>query len=178
MQSSTEVWLHIICIFLVLSFTIFYCIYAIVSQKMSIYTKFISVVVLLCAMYVALNRNTYLPFLGYTALPPSMFLDVFEPRDATQEIVLDVDAPDGTKVVYWAANNSKKDAVHVNPMVAYSDYSNSGIAVVMKKKAVVRFRCPDKYKAGMSIINKHIHYRLVVPNSPLMSPVYTKYVYC
>jgi hypothetical protein len=145
---------------------------------MPIYSKLIAVIILLCALYIAVNRNTYLPFLGYAVVPPSMFLDVFEPRDATQEIVLHVDAPDGTKVVYWAADNSKKDIIQANPMVAYGDYTNSGISIVIDRKTVIHFRCPDKYKAGTSIINKHIHYRIILPNSPLMSPVHTKYVYC
>ena len=137
-----------------------------------------AVIIILCAIYIAVNRNTYLPFLGYAAVPPSMFLNTFQPTEATEELMLTLDVPDGTKVVYWAANNSKTDIIQINPTIAYANYNNSGISTVMDKKAIIRFNCPDKYKAGAMTISKHIHYRLVFPNSPLMSPVYTKYVSC
>ena len=181
MQSHLEVWLHIIAIILVLSFASVHTIAVLLCQKMSIISQMIAVIVLIAILYLAMNRNTYLPFLGYSAMPPSLFASEKKPDNAHEALVLELDddIPDGTRVIYWGALQSKdKNIIKANPFEAYGNYLNSGISVVKDKKAIIYYLCPDKYRAGGSVIDRHIHYRLVKPNSPIISPVYTKYVKC
>lgn len=181
MQNHLEIWLHIIAIILVLSFASVHSIHVLLCDKISIVAKMIAVIVLIAILYLALNRNTYLPFLGYSAMPPSLLMGEKKPYNASDNLVLQFedDVPDGTRVVYWGAMESKdKNVIKANPLEAYGKYLNSGIAIVKDKKATIYYLCPDKYKAGGSVIDRHIHYRLVKPNSPIISPVYTKFVKC
>jgi hypothetical protein len=173
-------WIHILSIFLVLSFALFYSLNLIMTPKTSIFIKVFSILVLLSVLYVGVNRNTYLPFLGYTAMPPSLFIES-SPKNATNEAIIRVEAPDGSKVVYWAAMSTGDE--YKNPFAAYGDYSNSGVAIVVNKRALLRFNCPDRYNIGSigstgNIIDKHVHYRIIETGNAIMSPVYTKFVGC
>lgn len=186
MQQQFEIWLRIIAVIIVFSFGTFYATYVIVSKKMSIVMKMMATIVIIAILYLAGDSNTYLPFLGYCAFPPSILLDETRPSKASESLILDLseihDVPDGTRVIYWGATNSKdKNKVAPNPMEAYGNYMNSGISVVKDKRATIYYMCPDKYQVGnfmKKVIDRHIHYRLVRPNNPLISPVYTKYVKC
>jgi len=181
MQSHLEVWLHIIAIILVLSFASVHSIYIIMCKGMPVIAKMIAIIILIAIFYLAVNRNVYLPFLGYCAMPPSLFADEKRPANAHDTLVLefDDDVPCGTRVIYWGAMQSKdKNVIKADPFEAYGNYLNSGIAIVKAKKATIHYLCPDKYRVGGSTVDRHIHYRLVKPNSPIISPVYTKYVKC
>ncbi len=133
-------------------------------------------------IYLGTNKNLYLPFLGYAALPPILFQKELTPSGATETVTLTLNnIPNDTKIVYWAATSSKdKNTIHPNPVEAYGDYSNTGITTVKNNKAILYFNCPDRYNVGTfkKTLNKHIHYRLIYPNSPMLSPVYTQYVKC
>ena len=89
------------------------------------------------------------------------------------------DYEDGTKVIYWASNNT--GFVINNPYDAYKGFSNSGLAIVKNKRADIRIYCPDKYKVNKAFtiaLSKHFHYRIISKDSGFISPVQTFYVDC
>lgn len=175
-MNAIDVWMHIFSISIILLFSMFYSIYIIIYPNVFIITKFIALIILICTIYIGTNRNSYLPFLGYSAIPSKLLMNEVTPLDYTQTLVLNVDAEDDSRIIYWGAKHTKEQ--HLNPIVAYGDYSNSGIAIVKNNKATIRFNCPDTYKVGLIDVKKHIHYRIVKPNSAIISPVYTKFIEC
>lgn len=180
MLRKEEVYMHIIAMFLIVGFTICYALIIILHPNVYTILRLLAVVVLIAAIYIALNRNTYLPFLGHTALPPILFKEEIVPHGATLTHVIPLENwKDGTIVIYWAAQTTK-EGHQLNPTAAYGDYSNTGVTTVKGKKATLYFNCPDKYDVGhfKKTIDRHIHYRLMEPTSPIMSPVYTVYVKC
>lgn len=97
------------------------------------------------------------------------------PNNANVEAVIEVDAIDGTRVLYWGAKSS--DEVKPSPWKAYDDWSNAGVAIVKDKKAIVIFHCPGQYEVGMrGKIDRHMHYRVL--NKAMLGPVKTAYVKC
>lgn len=182
MTNNIEVWLHIILIVLVLLFALLYSLMILLDSKSLSISKVFAVIIMIAAIYLGTNRNMYLPFLGYTALPPSLFDKEVTPSGATETLNIKLDnVPNDTKIIYWAATGSKdKDVVKSNPTEAYGDYGNAGVTTVKDNKAVLYFHCPDRYNVGLfqKTLNKHVHYRLVRPNNPIISPVYTQNVTC
>lgn len=131
----------------------------------SIVLRLISIIVFGLATWYFVQRDTYLPFLGPTALPSSLFKDSFSPTGSNVETDLSLDLPDGTRVVYWGASpktKSNMNTVVSSPMLAYGDYMNAGITVVSKGKARIRFYCPVKYQVPWGkTLDRHIHYRII-----------------
>lgn len=181
MLSNIDVYLHMIAVSIVLLFTVFYSLLIIVVPNIYTLIKLFSVVVLIATIYIGINRNTYLPFLGYAAVPPSIFAQEISPHNANVSYTLNVGAniEDGTHVLYWGALHTNSDEPKPDPISAYGNYSNTGITTVKNNKALLHFHCPDKYNvSGFKTLERHIHYRLIRPNDPMMSPVYTAYVIC
>ena len=128
------------------------------------------------ALFLFFQRDTYLPFLGQAALPASLLKEVTVPDNANVTVNLPMEAPNGTKVVYWGAMPS--EVVYPTPWDAYGAFPNAGVTVVKNGIAVVRFHCPSKYKIPTGrTLNRHIHYRVMGENGMLGS-VETKYVQC
>jgi hypothetical protein len=192
-MNSTDVYMHMIAIILILAFTIFYGLLIIISPNVYMIVKLMSIIVLIAAIYIAANRNTYLPFLGYTAIPPSVFQHEMIPAGYNVSYVLSLDGvADDTYVLYWGAMTSRdalscgdtskcKEMLRKNPIDAYGDYSNTGIVRAKDGKATLYFNCPDKYQVGnimKKTLERHIHYRLIHPKNPIMSPVHTAFVKC
>lgn len=139
----------------------------------------LNVVAMIGAVLLMIRRDTYLPFLGHAAFPPSLIKDKMIPDKANVQAILnlkDAGIPDGTKIAYWGANPSKKTVS--NPRDAYKDYKNAGVTQVMGGKAVIVFHCPSKYQVQRSVtLDRHVHYRVVNANG-LMGPVETQKVNC
>lgn len=182
MMSKIEVWLYMLSIISILFFTFIYSLLLLIDNKSNSIIKIIAILIMVFTLYVGINRNTYLPFLGYTVIPPNLFDKEITPSGATDILTLTLNnVPDNTKVIYWAALSSKdKNIIHTDPMLAYGDYNNTGITTVKDNRAILYFHCPDRYIVGpfKKTLNKHVHYRLVKPNNPMISPVYTQYVEC
>lgn len=136
------------------------------------------VVVSLSALVLAFRRDTFLPFLGVAALPPTLIKDELTPRNANVEATIAVpDAPDGARVLYWGARAAKE--VRPTPWAAYDDWSNAGVATVKGGKALLRFECPTKYRVPVAgELERHVHYRVCGGAKGLMGPVRTEYVVC
>jgi hypothetical protein len=139
----------------------------------------VAVTVGVAALWLGMRRDTYLPFLGYAALPPTLIKDRHAPANANVEAVLEVpDAADGTKVLYWGARPSKdRNAVAPNPWKAYDDWSNAGVAEVKSGVATIIFECPGEYQVRTRALKRHVHYR-VVSDKGMIGPVKTTYVEC
>lgn len=140
--------------------------------------KLIAVVVFFAVIFVGSQRNTYLPFLGPTVLPGSLLKEpVTEVKKDATQATLFIDAPDNTKIVYWAAKPSE-GVIFEDPYKAYNDYSNAGVTVVKNKQAAFVVDCPSSYKVPSGYTLKpHIHYRVVYPNG-IMGQVQTLFVKC
>ena len=124
-------------------------------------------------------KETFLPFLGDCAFPTALIPNQMHPSQTNFSIDLDFKYPDGSKVIYWSANSNPQHKTYDNPHDAYGDYKNSGVAIVNNKKAILHLNCPDKYKvpSGM-VLDKHIHYRVAIPNNPIISGVKTIFIKC
>jgi len=140
--------------------------------------KLFALVAFSVGVYLALQRNTYLPFLGMAAVPPTVLKDTAFPSHSNNEVELSFEnVPNGSKVIYWGAKPAA--TVQSDPQSAYADFSNAGVAVIVNGKATLRFACPSKYQVGTfhNTLNRHIHYRISHPNGMLGS-VKTKYIKC
>ena len=155
---------------LILSFSI------VTYKNGNVYFRFLCLIVFVLTLWVLLKRNTYLPFLGEIALPASLIKDIFSPENSNVEINIPINTPNGTKVLYWGAMPSNN--TQVNPLIAYKDFRNAGVAYVDNGNALIRFNCPSKYNVPFGhTLNRHIHYRMTLPNG-MMSEVKTVFVNC
>jgi hypothetical protein len=148
----------------------------IMARRLRLVSVVAGVVVTVSALLLAFCRDTYLPFLGSAAIPPSLLKDEHAPRNANIEATIAVDAPDGTRVLYWGARPSKE--LSPDPWAAYADWSNAGIAVVKGGKATLRMECPGKYRVPIQgELERHVHFR-VSGAKGMMGPVKTEPVVC
>jgi hypothetical protein len=118
---------------------------------------------ILAIVYLATRRNTFLPFLGRTIVPPTILKDPTHPPSA--DIEVDIRAPPGaTHIAYWAANppvkHNETERPYPHPIQAYAKYGNSGIAKVKPNGiATLRIKCPGKYWVRGKKLPKHVHWR-------------------
>jgi hypothetical protein len=161
---------------IILLFSLYSSIYFISDCDSSRLTKSVAIVVLLTALYLGMQRDTFLPFLYRAAFPPSLIKDVHVPPHANVSSKIKVDAPDGTKVAYWAAISSK--TIFPDPHQAYANYGNTGVAEVKNGKATLKFSCPSQYVVPWGqTLEKHVHYRVIYSDG-MMSRVNTVFVKC
>lgn len=169
---------YIFSILLILVFSLYHAVYTLFDIKAGIIAKFIAILVIGYSIYLAINRNTYLPFLGPTVLPLSLLKEpsMFDNNTKEFRIPVEIDVPNKTVVIYWASSPSKE--VIQDPYTAYSNFENSGVTNVVNKKAYFKVDCPSSYKIPSSkILSPHIHYRIVYPNG-IIGSVKTVYVDC
>lgn len=124
--------------------------------------KFIYTTIALSAVYVMIQRKTYLPFLDASFVPINKYLSESKKKDIEFEVI--INAKGGDKVIYWAANKGNKDDKTIKHYLkAYGEYENSGISLVGKDgNAKLYVKCPQKYYVQFKkIIPKHIHYRVI-----------------
>jgi uncharacterized membrane protein YuzA (DUF378 family) len=138
------------------------------------YIKYIYILMGIAAIYIAFDRTTFLPFLGWTVLPGDL-LQEKEPTDAIESVIVP-NHPDAKKIVYWATNPG--EAVN-DPYTAYKESDNAGVVSVVGKgeKIKLRLRCPKQYKVQGKFLPRHVHYRYVLDNN-MISAVYTMVVEC
>jgi len=160
---------------IILVYAIVASVATIVSQAFILW-KIVSLGVFLLALWLAVQRDTYLPFLGYAAIPSSVIFEPTAPSNANVYLTLPINAPNGTKVMYWGAKPTKMTLP--NPWEAYDHFANAGVVEVQDEKATIRFHCPAKYRIpGGYELKRHIHYR-VQTDDGMFGPVETKYVDC
>lgn len=76
-------------------------------------------------IYLMFNRNTYLPFLGYAALPDAVLTPMSQVGPSLRTYILRNVPEDVHFVLYWATLPGEKRESMVE---AYGDFSNSGVA--------------------------------------------------
>jgi hypothetical protein len=171
--------LHFIFMILIFSLSILNAFFIISSTNSNIFFKLMSLVLIFIFIYMANFKETFLPFLGSAVYPLGLIPNEMYPPKSNFTIELDFKYPDGSKVIYWSANSNDKIDIYDNPYDAYGDYKNSGVAIINNNKAVLHLYCPNKYKVPMGkILDKHIHYRIALNNSPILSDVKTTYINC
>ena len=184
-KAQFYIWLHILTISLVLigalnwgSIGLFS--FNFVNKIFKKFSIYVYILVGLAALYLAINRDTYLTFLGWTAFPVNL-LKVTKPANSNTQIEVNV-KPDVIKVLYWVSKPENENKINDKDYVkAYENTENIGVAEVINGKATLHFLCPSKYTVGSSIfkrtLEKHVHYRMVYPNGWL-SNVYTHEINC
>lgn len=174
----TDLYINAILLFYILFFSISISIYILLNDEYNTILRIISIIIIFSSIYLFLQKETFLPFLGTTFIPNNLFDGEKYPEGSNLNYTINMsDYDDGTKVIYWASNNTGK--IIQNPYDAYKDFHNSGIAIVKKGKAEIRIYCPDKYKVkNMYLLKKHFHYRIIDNKKGFVSPVQTFYVDC
>lgn len=172
-----ELKIHMMGMGIVLTF-VFAATLAIIFSKHHFLLKLWGIVAMIMAALLFVQRDTYLRFLGVAALPASVIKDAFIPSNANVTANVKIDAPDGTKVIYWASQKSEDEHVYPNPWVAYDKYQNAGVAEVRSGNVVFKFFCPAKYRVPTGkILNRHVHYRICDHNG-MIGRVETTFVDC
>jgi uncharacterized membrane protein YuzA (DUF378 family) len=147
----------------------------VIENIMSVnYIRYLYILIGIAALYVAFDRTTFLPFLGWTVLPGDL-LEEKEPSNALESVIVP-NHPDAKKIVYWATNPG--DTVN-DPYSAYEGSDNAGVVSVLGKgdEIQLKLRCPKKYKVHGKTLPRHVHYRYVLNNN-MISAVYTMNVEC
>jgi hypothetical protein len=163
-------------IVLILLFALYEALFVLLNKGIkNMGLKILSGIVIFAILYVGMQRNTYLPFLGPAVLPPSLLKSDFTPEDAEQMYRVKMNEQDGTKVLYWAAQESEK--IFKDPWKAYGDYINAGISTVKNGEAVFTVKCPSSYKVSGAVLKPHIHYRIAYPKG-VLGEIKTIFVEC
>lgn len=121
--------------------------------------KVVYVVVGLCALAIAFNRDTYLPFLGESVFPCSVLGDQVPPG-ATRSV--QVKAEPGTKVVYWATEPGEDRGVLPDWKIAYGKFMNAGVTTTdASGVATLKVREPQPYTVPFKgRLEPHVHFRV------------------
>jgi hypothetical protein len=155
----------------------------VLKRRLSLNT-IIYVVVALSALYLAFQRETWLPFLGDSVLPGAVVPEKKNSGDTT----VDVHVKPGAKVAYWAAkeqessvgadksvNGADKSVPKVRD--AYAHFENSGVVIANDAGvATLVFNKGTSYivPSGREI-KSHVHYREFGEDG-MMGPVQSVFV--
>jgi uncharacterized membrane protein YuzA (DUF378 family) len=132
-------------------------------------SRFIYLLVATAAIILLFQKDTFLPFLGSSVMPPPLSENM-PVGDLKTKIIKDL--PSNVKVIYWASLPS--DTTINNPSDAYGDYSNQGVTTTDNNGvAVLKVLNPSSYKvSSRGTLKPHIHYRYWTEYG-MASPVFT-----
>lgn len=142
------------------------------SFKMKLYLDTIIYTLIgLSGLYLAFQRNTWLPFLGESVLPNSLI----PLKEKKGNITLKIQVEPNVKVAYWASNPGKNP--HIDVWDAYGKFENSGVVVANDQgEATLSFDKGSEYDVPSGRhLTSHVHYR-TMPNSSMMGPIHTIFV--
>lgn len=123
-------------------------------------SKLIYVLIASATLYLMVQRDVYLPFLGPTLVPCTV-LQPREPPGATRHVTVTV--PPHSKVLYWASEPSLNQLAALESWEkVYGDYENAGVAVAdASGMATLHVRDPQPYKVPFKgRLGSHVHYRV------------------
>jgi uncharacterized membrane protein YuzA (DUF378 family) len=133
--------------------------------------KTVYILVALSGLYLAVQRDTWLPFLGYSVLPAQLLANK-SPSKPTRKVAVTVEP--NQSVLYWASKAKGEDALVEQ---AYDDYSNSGL-VKANDQGIAELLIEEGngyvLPSGRHL-EKHIHYRVVGLQYGMAGPVQTVY---
>jgi uncharacterized membrane protein YuzA (DUF378 family) len=122
-------------------------------------SKFVYVLVGVCALWFLTRIDVFLPFLGDAAYPCDS-LEEHVPENANK--MINIKVPANVMVVYWAAE-PQNDKMKTLPdyLEAYKNYKNTGIVRAdANGNATLRFRMPSAYTVPIGkTLQTHVHYR-------------------
>lgn len=184
MSSEKKFRIHMILVALVLLGSINWGVIGVFNKDLTQFfthgTRRIIYIVIGCAgLFLALERNTYLPFLGATVYPCSSLVDSV-PKNA--DTIVKVSVPPGSKVVYWASEPVNEELKTLkDPWSAYNKFENTGIATASEVgEATLTFRKPQPYKVAGVVVDKvlasHVHYRYCTGKGGILSEVKTVFL--
>lgn len=125
------------------------------------YVKIVYLLVFLSGLYLAFDRDTYLPFLGNSVFPCGLLKDK-KPEGAN--ILVRIKTKPNSKVVYWAAEKDDND--NRGPRKAYGKYENIGVTTSYENgDAILEVKKPSGYNVPFRKLKPHIHYRTCLSNS-------------
>lgn len=116
----------------------------------------------LAALYMSLQRSTWLPFLGPTVLPTSITIDSI--ADAPLS-TLNVSVPNDNqaqKIIYWAAMPGKN--VVSDATDAYGDFANARVISLKGQEGptvLLPIAQPAPYTVRGRQLSPHVHYRYI-----------------
>ncbi len=160
-------YIHLYAHLLSAAVVMLYIAYTIYVSKKYTVGMFIAFV---AAVYLAMDRTLWLPFLGECAMAPSLI-----PLKSGQgNTKVSVQVAPNSKVAYWSALPGT-ELVPVKD--AYGKYANAGVVMAdAEGKAVLQFDKGTKYSVpGGRVLDSHVHYR-VIGDDGLMGAVKTVYV--
>lgn len=175
-----DIYINIIGLILIFLFAFINSIDLLINSSSDILSRLFGLIIIVLILIIAPNKNVYLPFLGKCVYPSHLIGNESHPSGSNESITIEVNYPDNTKIIYWGAKSTTKDIIKLSPEEAYGDYINSGIAIVHNKKVKLNYYCPDKYavKPFNTKLNRHIHYRELIPGSSMIGEVKTVYINC
>lgn len=175
-----DIYIYMVMISILLAYSIISSLYILLNDDYNVVLRILVIFVIAIAFFLAMKKETFLPFLGLALLPSPLIANEKIPNGANLSYSIDMDGyPNDTLVVYWAAN--KTDTVVEDPFEAYKNYNNVGVSKVKNGKAEVRIFCPDRYKVKKvfnQLLERHFHYRIVFKETGFISPVMTVKVDC
>jgi uncharacterized membrane protein YuzA (DUF378 family) len=135
-----------------------------VEKLLGKYAKYVYIAVGVAAVLVMFQRDFYLPFLGETVMPCSL-LEERVPDKADTNV--EVKAPAGSKVLYWAAEPATEKLKETNDWrKAYLKFMNAGVTHAdTKGVAVLQVRNPQPYVVPWKgRLEPHVHFRICGDN--------------
>jgi hypothetical protein len=175
-----DIYIYMAMITILLAYSIISSLYILLNDDYNIILRILVIFVIASVVLLAMKKETFLPFLGLTVLPSPLIVNEKIPAGANLSYTIDMNGyPDGTLVVYWAANKTGSNIE--DPFEAYKNFNNVGVSKVKSGKAEVRIFCPDRYKTGKvfnQLLERHFHYRIVFKDMGFLSPVMTVKVDC
>lgn len=126
----------------------------------------------LAALYLLFRRDTYLPFLGYSAVPANAF-QLSVPKNANLKVTVPVEKG-ASKVVYWATMSG--DVVST-VKEGYTGTTNVGVVEVDGDTVELNLSCPRRYRVWGKTLPRHVHYRFIM-DTGILTPVKTANIEC
>lgn len=136
--------------------------------------KIIYIIVALAALRLAFNRNTWLPFLGFSAFPSQSFVP--NKNNSIGNTIVKVDVKPNTRIAYWAAlPKQSQDTPYVDE--AYGKFENSGVVMSDLNGVAELLILPgSEYRIPSGkVIDRHIHYRELDLPAGMMGRIETVY---
>ncbi len=137
-----------------------------VFNKRAAIHKIVYALFAISGLILAIDRTSWLPFLGDTVLPSA----VVPLKTNVGDTSVEVNVSPGAKVVYWAAKPGKE----VPPVdKAYDDFSNSGVVLANDLGvATLSFDKGTEYVVPSGKhLKSHVHYREFNDKLGMVGPV-------
>ena len=172
-MGDSRKWLHFFAAIIVVVTSLVISIKGMTSNQSTTGKVLLCLLVAACALYLAFQRSTYLPFLGETVIPCSL-LQEQTPEGANYEKRVTVQGA-GRKVLFWAAEPDTEYLEKLNDWrKAYLGFHNAGVTIITADNiALLKVRKPQPYTVPVKgRLEAHIHYRVCGDNG-FLGPVQT-----